>query len=208
MHPSSTPDLEHRFIAYLAGLAGTSPPGDERTVTGKEKNLAALAALRRGLGKRPGEAAEMFPYVMPFIGDRLPQSRQNDYFLVAALFAAHQLIWHHPAGPDDRREPTNLGASFRRLHAAFESGSIEKRLVAVLNASRDDLPEHLRHAISLLHAHDIPVDWLQLLRDLAGWDSDLRGVQRAWARAYWRVAPTPSPSPAPTLAPASAPNTP
>lgn len=209
----AAPDPEHRFIAYLAGLAGKTLSGDERKENGKEKNLAALAALRRGLGKQPGEAAEMFPYVMPFIGDRLPQRRQEDYFLVAALFAAHQLIWPHV---DDQHQPTNLGASFRRLHAAFESGSIEQRFAALLNADRADLPEHLRHAITLLRAHDVPVDWLQLLRDLAWWDAERRGVQRAWARAYWRVVQGPTlsqppasaqpPTPTSTSTPTSAPN--
>jgi CRISPR system Cascade subunit CasB len=179
---NASSDAEHRFVVHLAALAGKSETGEERN--DKQKNLAALAALRRGLGKSPGEAAEMFPYVVPYIPDYLPPYRQDDYFLVASLFAAHQVIWRHTG---DRREPTNLGASFRWLHAAFESGSIEKRFVALLNAEHSDLPEHLRHGISLLKAHEIPVDWERLLRDLAWWDSERRSVQRAWANAYWRT---------------------
>jgi CRISPR system Cascade subunit CasB len=186
---------ERDFIAYLAGLAGKDLSGAERNE--KQKNLAALAALRRGLGKRPGEAAEMFPYVVPFLPDH-PYG-QDDYFLVASLFAAHQLIWQHPTGP---HEPTNLGASFRWLRSKVDSGSIEKRFVALLSAEHRDLPEHLRHAVSLLKAHEVPIDWEQLLRDLAWWESERRDVQQRWAIAYWRAdlsqppqAPQPTPAP-------------
>lgn len=204
MNASSSPDLERQFIAFLAGLAGKTNTGEERD--GKQKNLAALAALRRGLGKRPGEAAEMFPYVVPFLGDRLSQRRQDDYFLVASLFAAHQLLWSPSA---DSREQTNLGASFRWLSHVVESGSIEQRFVALLNAARDDLPEHLRHAASLLKAHDIPIDWLKLLHDLRGWDWESHSIQRDWAYAYWRSAPPQSPtSPPSTAAPAPGSTTP
>lgn len=163
-------DREHAFTDYLANLV-------------KQENRAALAALRRGLGKTPGEAAEMYPYVMPFIGDTLSLRRQNDFFLVASLFATHQIGW--PGSPNEKRG-TNLGASFRRLRAAVDSASIEKRFVALLNAEREDLPDHLRHAISLLKAHEIPVDWFQLLRDLAGWEWESHSIQRAWSLAFWR----------------------
>src|SRR5262249_11534579 len=157
----------------LAGLAGKTDAGAE--IPNKQKHLAALAALRRGLGKPSGTAAEMFPHVMPFIGDNIPPWRQDDYFLVASLFAAHQLLWGPGTG---QQEPTNLGASFRRLRAKVESESIEKRFVALLNAEREDLPEHLRHAISLLKAHDIPLDWARLLHDLGGWGWESRSIQR------------------------------
>ncbi|MGZ3668060.1 MAG: type I-E CRISPR-associated protein Cse2/CasB [Ktedonobacterales bacterium] len=170
--PTRSDDRAAAFAEYLASLV-------------KHENRAALAALRRGLGKRPGEAAEMFPYVMPFIGENVPMKRQDDYFLVAALFAAHQGTWTPTEG---EKRDSNIGASFRRLRAAADSGSIEKRFVALLNAEREDLPEHLRSAVSLLKAHEIPVNWAQLLRDLGGWEWESRSVQRSWAQAFWRLA--------------------
>lgn len=170
--PIRSGDSAAAFSDYLADLV-------------KREDRAALAALRRGLGRSPGEAVEMFPYVMPFFGENMAQRRQDDYFLVASLFAAHQLTWK-PTEQNDR--DSNLGASFRRLRAAADSGSIDKRFVALLNAEREDLHEYLRHAMSLLKAHDIPVNWAQLLRDLAGWNWESRSVQRAWARAFWRSA--------------------
>lgn len=154
----------------------------------KTEDRGALAALRRGLGKRPGEAPEMFPYVIPYCA-WLSEPRQDDYFLVAALFAlmhqgdrgtpdwGDQLAsgWHRP----------NLGASYRALAEKTGSESIERRFVALLNARREDLDDHLRRAVALMKAHDVNVNWSKLLRDLRWWSDDSRRVQREWAQAFW-----------------------
>lgn len=169
-------DQETAFIDYLKSLVA-------------HENRAALAALRRGLGKTPGTVTEMFPYVMPFIRETMSLRRQDDYFLVASLFASHQLVWTSTEG--STRDST-MGTSFRWLRATVETSSIEQRFVALLNAEREDLPEHLRHAVSLLKAHEIPVNWAQLLRDLSGWDWESRSVQRAWAQGFWRVTSQPT----------------
>ena len=151
---------------------------------------AALAALRRGLGKSPGEAAEMFPYVIPWCGGEMSEYRQNDYFLVASLFALHQgRAAPHPSISDSRRN--SLGGSFQLVAKKTESGSIEKRFVAMLNASREELDSHLRHAIALLKAHEIGVDWAQLLHDLKDWEWSSRPVQRRWASGFWYETATP-----------------
>lgn len=200
--PSTTP--EERFIQSLTRLLGA---GNNNALAKPDR--AALATLRRGLGKTPGEVAEMFPYVIPYCS-HLSEYRQNDYFLVAALFALHQeTSGPNPGSPDPRRN--NLGASFKALANKTESASIERRFVALLNASREELDDHLRYAISLLKAHQVGVDWTQLLRDLNGWDSPSRYVQRRWAQGYWqdlRPQPQPNNSGAQpgTTAPSLAPN--
>lgn len=165
-------ERERRFVNHLVQL--TDPGREDR---------AALAALRRGLGKPPGEAAEMHPYVVPFLPRDGGRWEEDAHYLVAALFAWHQGVWADSGAEWDR----NFGASFARLAEAewSESGSIEKRFVALLNSHRDDLPEHLRHAIGLLRAHEVPVDWAQLLRDIQEWDRGSRSTQRGWACAFW-----------------------
>lgn len=165
---SQASEWERAFVQHLERLSDR----EER---------AALAALRRGLGKAAGEAAEVYPYVMPFLPADTGDRRQEAYFLVGSLFAWHPLSWRDGAQGRSR----NLGASFARLAQQVESGSIEGRFVALLNSHRDDLPQHLRHAVGLLRSRDVPVDWAQLLRDLQGWDWQSRSVQRAWASAFW-----------------------
>jgi len=175
---------QHAFIAHLEKLI-------------REKDRGALAALRRGLGKAPGTAREMDRYVLPYLlqdTDMHPavrEAQENACYLVGALFA----YWHQ--GKDNLAEtlPVNLGDSLRFLvdREAAESGNredaekrVEKRLVALLNCHRDDLPNHLRHTIALLKSKEIPVNWTQLLWDVHNWQHESRKVQRDWARNFWR----------------------
>jgi CRISPR system Cascade subunit CasB len=154
------------FITYLNELE-------------RKEDRAALAALRRSLGKSPGEAANAHRHILRF---NPPHYEEKAWYLVAGLFALHPKDWSRAEGKEGA---TNFGASFARLNHLSESGSLEKRFVALLNSHEDDLSEHLRHAVSLLKTRDIPVNWLQLLRDLRNWNHANRFVQRQWARAFW-----------------------
>lgn len=164
---------ERRFIEALGRLA-------------EREDRAALAALRRGLGRSPGEAPEMYRYVVPWLPESGSLWEEERWYTVAALFAFHPQPWD---GPDDTRHaPRNLGASFARLAAVSESESVEARFVALLNAHPDDLDEHLRRAVALFKAHGIPVDWAQLLHDIRWWSRGDHRIQREWARAFWGAA--------------------
>lgn len=159
---------EERFINSLEDLI--------------EKNdRAALAALRRGLGKQAGAAMEMHRYVVPHLYGMQYQNDEKPYYIVAALVGLYPIVsWRSGAN----RYDTNLGASLALLKQ--ESGdSLERRFVALLNAHANELPEHLRQAISLLKSKDKPVDWLQLLNDTKRWDSEDNRVQRRWAKGFW-----------------------
>lgn len=157
---------EERFVEYLEQLE-------------RAEDHAALAALRRSLGKSPGEASGAHQYVLRF---NPPVREEAAYYLIGALFALHPKTWQREEGA---KRATNLGASFAWFNREVERESIEKRFVALLDCHADELPEHLRHAISLLRSKEIPVDWVQLLRDLKYWEHEDRFVQRRWARAFW-----------------------
>ena len=166
----------------ISGLRRLAEP-EERA------DRAALAALRRGLGKRPGEAPEMFPVIVPLLpGGRLRTWDETCAYTVASLFALHPTTWD---GADDGRWSRNLGASLRRLREQTDSAGPERRIVALLNSDDADLAEHLRGIVSLLASKKIPVDWQQLAFDLLAWGRSDREVQRRWADAYWgqRAAP-------------------
>lgn len=184
---SSESSPEQRFIQFLMSLLGPSNTAMPKS------NRAALAALRRGLGRSPGEVAEMFPYVIPYCG-HLPARRQDDYFLVAALFAQHQgTTGPNPSVPNLLHN--NVGASYRLVAERSGSASIEKRFLSVLAASREELDNHLRHAVSLMRANNVGVDWLQLLNDLRGWEHLSRYVQRHWAQGFWQKDEAPTTTP-------------
>ena len=164
----SREENEAPFIAYLEDLAKPE----------NRNGRAALAALRRGLGRQPGEAPEMYPYVVPWTS-HLSGWREAVYYLVASLFAAHPVSWHGEGA-------SNFGASMARVRPQGGGDSTERRFVALLNSRRDDLPEHLRHAVSLCASKEVPVNWARLLRDLPNWDDESRRVQLNWAREFWR----------------------
>ena len=165
---NSGPDLADAFTDHLRQLV-------------MREDRAALAALRRGLGKPPGRAAEMFPYLVPWVRPGASPEEEGALYLVASLVALHP----EPVLQRGEGEPTNMGFSCAELRRRSESGSEETRFVALLNAEREDLDHHLLRAVSLLRAHRVGWDWAQLIRDLGWWSNPNRRVQRAWARAYW-----------------------
>lgn len=162
---------EAEFIRWLQGL---NEEQEGREGKKRPKERAVLATLRRGLGKAPGTAIEMYPYLMPF-GPWESEWEMKSYFMVAALFASHPA----PGGTG------SMGSTMAAVKSATGSESIEKRFVALLNAHPDDLYRHLRHAVSLAKSKEIPVNWGQLLRDIKDWPSTTGIVQRRWARDFW-----------------------
>ena len=145
-----------------------------------QENRAALAMLRRGLGKQPGEAMEVYRIIGNFAANAKGQ-RETDLHTVATLFGLY---------PSSNREgdkyDSNLGISVSELAAKSNSDNVEKRFAALLDAHSDDLPNHLRQMVGLLKANDVRINWLQLLNDLNWWDGDRREVQRRLAKSFWK----------------------
>jgi CRISPR system Cascade subunit CasB len=184
--------LEDRFVAQLERLE-------------RDGDRATLAKLRRGLGKPLGFAPERDGWVIARLPDSLSDRALEAYCLIASLFALHPqsggtrslaasfASWHE-------KERQQLGkASGERLD------NIDRRFAALLNSDADDLPNRLRHVVSLLKANEVPVNWAQLLRDLLYWDDQDRSVQVRWSRHFWAGseagAPTaPEELPTPTIA--------
>lgn len=166
--------FEHLNVARLVS-------GLQRLVEREER--AALASLRRGLGKPPGAAPDMFPVIVPLLPPgRIATSDEAVAYAVASLFASHSASW---TGEGDGRWSRNFGASMRRLGDETTSQGASRRITALLASDRERLDDHLRGAVSLLKAKNVPVDWEQLTWDLLQWDRDDRTVQRRWASAFW-----------------------
>lgn len=186
--------------------------GEEPNEKNKRKpNRAVLAQLRRTLGKHPNQAFEAFPYISEATCDLKSEWDVRCYYLVASLFALYQQggikrSWHHEPNPE--KQWRDLGASFRLLELAMQrknkeatpnlerSKSLEKRFTALLSSRSEDLSDRLRHAVLLLKSYDVPIDWVQLLRDLLYWQQGERAIrlhskskstQRRWAQSFWCV---------------------
>jgi len=141
-------------------------------------NRAALAKLRRGLGKKGG-TTEMYKYVAAYLPpEKDNQSRwqriANAYFLVASLFALH---------PESAGRGSSIGKVFRAMMA--DSPSVEKRFEHLLSVDADDLDGHLRQAISLAKSKGVWVNFHQLFDDVLHWNHPRSRVQMRWAREFW-----------------------
>ncbi len=160
----------HPFIHYLCKLA----------LAENSNGRAALAHLRRGLNKPSGHAPEMFPHVIPFLPIGLSERQEDAYYILASLFAMH---------PKHDDSINSLGDTFRRISRNTpDSEGPERRFIALLNAHSDDLPSHLRHAVSLAKSQDVPINYERLLDDFIAWDYEFRKVQKNWARDFWTTA--------------------
>jgi len=161
------------MVRQLTGLA--EPDREDR---------GALAALRRGLGKEPGAAAEMYPYVEWAFEDQAPDAA----YIVASLFGVHR---HHAT---DEGHPRGLGASLRAIRrndAGQEDDGVVRRFTALLDCHAEALPTHLRHLVTLLTARrpKVTIDFVQLFWDIRAWDDIDRHVQKRWAAGFWGYQP-------------------
>lgn len=141
----------------------------------KEKNRAAIAKLRRGLGKKNG-TSDMYRYVVPFLPEGTETYQLDHYFLIASLFALH---------PEPAPRGTSMGKIFRAMMGT--SQSIEKRFENLLAVDAEDLDGHLRQAVSLAKSKNIRVDFHRLFYDINRkyWNRPDRRVQLEWARDFW-----------------------
>jgi len=170
MTSPATPRFD--LVAHLLRLAGREDRG-------------ALAALRRGLGKDPGEAPEMFPIVEPHIAEEASDNRRRAAYVVASLFALHPV--HTDITEWARR---GFGSALRAARFRDNGDSdpgIEGRFEALLDCDREELPTHLRSLVTLLRARspEAAIDFRQLLFDIEAWDDEDRRVQRNWATGFW-----------------------
>lgn len=152
----------------------------------EQQDRAALAALRTGLGKPPGAAPRMLPIVAPFLGSDSGPSVTGS-FLTATLFAMHPKMG----------EVGSLGASLRMATKTDQNpagkhgeAGVESRLVAALDADREDLTHHLAGLVSLCENASVPIDWHRFYRDVCGLlsaNEDYRNrIRTRWARDFWQ----------------------
>jgi CRISPR system Cascade subunit CasB len=157
---------EHWQDRFLSALRKVAPEDPEHWDRG------ALAELRRGLH---GESWRVLARV-----GRVFSVVKDDKFIDAAILLGGLFAMHPKPGGY-----RTIGHAFSNIKD--ESGSIEKRFVALLDADKEDLGDHLRHAISLLKAKNdsAAINWSRLLQDILDWENPSRYVQRQWARDYW-----------------------
>lgn len=153
----STSTNEDRLVEHLKTIA-------------EREDRATLAALRASL--QEGRELEGLRVVLPFLGKQPTRRVQDDALLLAGLFALH---------PESGS--LTLASALRLMAATSES--VELRFRALLNAGREDLATHLRHAVALAASGGHALDWSNLRRVIRQWDHADGNVRREWARDFW-----------------------
>lgn len=158
---------------------------------------AILAKLRRGVGKRPGEVAEILPYTLgeelvgPGDGDGEPTPREWAAHIALTLYAAHQQSQSAPMHQRGER----LGSSARRLvrNEDLTTDPVTGRITILTTTdSRDTLVHHARGLVQLLRQGGrqrapIAVDYGLLAEQLLWWQRP-RGRERVrltWGRDFY-----------------------
>ncbi|MBA7527500.1 CRISPR-associated protein Cse2 [subsurface metagenome] len=119
----------------------------------------------------------MFPYVVPWLGEVRSKWEKNMYYLIASLFA------YHPVST----ETGNLGDIFRELYLKRqENPSLEQRFITLLKSNPEDVPFHIRQAISLAKSDNIPINWYELFFDLLRWNNVNYPPYEKWAQSFWK----------------------
>ncbi|MEU8501557.1 type I-E CRISPR-associated protein Cse2/CasB [Streptomyces lavendulae] len=192
---------EKNFVLWVQHLCAQDP--------------GARAALRSGLRKDLDAVPRMHRFIAPYLPhDRTPLEVQQAYYAIASMIAA-QPRPAPPAGPAATGEPdapagseegvsaaaapaglpergTSLGAAFAAAVGPGREGrmresSAESRLNLLTRQSLPGLHRHLPAAVAHLRSLDVPVDFAQLLSDLAHWPRHSGRIARRWLQDYYRI---------------------
>jgi CRISPR type I-E-associated protein CasB/Cse2 len=154
----------------------------------QRQDRGILARLRRGLSETTRQ--EAWTVLGPCFG---PMAIEVPvHATIAGCFALHPVIWTpHPEPKEDAKR--NFGWTYRNVRLAEPKGEEKmrdekephtrfRRLLAC--SDRDEICQHIRHAIRLAKSKEAEVNYRKLFEDLWWWND---WAKVAWAKAYWNV---------------------
>lgn len=164
------------------------PPGED------------LAAMRRGIGRRPGTVPVMWKLhkvsyeERPSDPDWVSPEYEGEHHALS-LYAVHQQSRLRPTDQPVHQPGASIGVAIRALQAGQperdegKASAIDRRFYAAVTAtSVEEVAHHLRGLIRQLRGLERvgALDYTQLAKDLADWrHPDRRDrVRRSWGLAY------------------------
>lgn len=156
------------FVKYLQGMA------DDR---GK------LATLRKGLIENQAQAT--WPLLSRFINFDRPY-QINALQTIAGLFAHHPK--HAGSGNFGSLCHQLLDTDEKQKIAQGESGPISRHFQYALAANGAEIFPRVRRLVLRAKKDAIPVNYIQLIKDLLGWQSSYKKdrIKLAWGKAFWK----------------------
>lgn len=165
---------------------------------------AALANLRRGVGREPGDLPELWGAFLNEMPTDLesktgePTRAEWAIYLALTFYALHQQGHDLPA-QDMHRIKVGLGTAVRRLlkeNEKLEESSVLRRFNAL--ATAEAMPErihHLRGLVQMLSAVGEPLDYVRLAEDLYWLQSSAVApkIRLRWGQDFYRSQPVENP---------------
>lgn len=177
-----------RRLEWLAGLP-------------EHPRKAAMANLRRGIGKAPGELPELWGIFLDGLPEELqsvsgePSRAEWAVYLALTLYALHQQGHPLPQEPM-HQEGVPFGMAVRSLAKRLakpdekpQDNRILRRFNALATASdMRERAQYLRALIQLMRAEKIPLDYTQLAADLymMQFPDGAARVRLRWGQDFYR----------------------
>lgn len=162
---SKIDSLEKYMSKKLSEICYASPP----------RQRAILATLRKGAGKEIGEVSNATAVILDgFPEEMMSYSFEASYvenavYIALTLYAVHQQ-GRDPKGESMHKYGISLGKAVRMMIPPNEkpaNSSIAKRFFRVCSAGNiAEVSEHLRGLVRLLKSNGIPLDYVQLAKEL------------------------------------------
>lgn len=154
----------------------------------REQDRGPLARLQRGLSDATRFEA------WPVLGRLFGESAVGHpvFESVAGCFALHPIQWSPDNDPKEDMK-RNFGWTYRNVRLAETNGAEKmrdkderhtrfRRLLAC--GSKDEICQHVRHAVRMAKSRAVPVNYRKLFEDLWWWNER---TKIEWAKAYWQV---------------------
>ena len=152
---------------------------------------AALANLRRGVGRRPGELPQLYGELLQDMPEEMYSAGSKPSYAEWAVYMALTLYAMHQQGKDVKTDNISLGNAASELVADNDDTErIWKRLYAVASsADMQEMSYHIRALIKLLRDKDIPLDYPQLAKDLYFYqlsDESAEHIRLKWGQDFYK----------------------
>jgi len=157
---------------------------------------AALANMRRGVGKIPGDIPALWGMLFENLDDSMmsrnaekgPSWEEWSLYISLTIFAVHQ------QGKDLEKEfmhkpGETIGKAIQKLVKDEESENRVLRRFNVLATSvgMQEIQHHLRGIVQLLNTNSLPLDYIQLACDIYKWQTPdgPQKVRLIWGQDYY-----------------------
>lgn len=159
-----------------------------------KENTKALAELRRGIGKAPGEIPQLWGYYLEstpeeFYGDTEPSRAEWAVYAALTLFSLHQQGKDPQINPM-QKEGRSFGSALSCLvQEAGDRERIARRFNTIATASSvEELFHYMRSAIQMLREENIGLDYAKLAGDIYCFQFPqmISNVRLRWGQDFYR----------------------